>query len=82
MALHWEKSGKNANTMEKKFYGQNNHSILQQYIYAFAETNPKNAKGILPSCHNNIDNELLAIAQYCLHMGNFAKYKIVVQTCT
>jgi len=83
MALHCEKRVKNANTMERNLcVSQNNHSILQQYIYASLETSPKNAKGILPSHHNNIDGEFLTIAQYNLHMGNFAKYKIVVQTCT
>jgi hypothetical protein len=69
--------------MEKRFYGsQNNHSIFQQYIFASTKTSPKNAEGILPSHHNNINGKLLAIAQYYLHMGNFAKNKIVVQTCT
>ncbi len=83
IGLHCGKRVKNAYTMEKKFYGsQNNHSILQQYIYASAKTSPKIAKGILPSHHNNIDGKLLTIVQYNLHMGNFAKYRIVVQTCT
>jgi hypothetical protein len=82
MALQCEKRVKNANTMERKLcVSQNNHSILQQYIYAPLETSPKNAEGILHSHHNNIDGELFTIAQYNLHMGNFAKYRIVVQTC-
>jgi hypothetical protein len=64
--------------MEKKFYGsQNNHSIFQQYIFASIETSPKNAEGILPSHHNNIDGKLLTIAQYYLHMGNFAKIELL-----
>jgi hypothetical protein len=46
------------------------------------KTNPKNAEGTLPSHHNNINGEFLTIAQYSLHMGNFAKYRIVVKTCT
>jgi hypothetical protein len=57
-------------------------TILQQYIYAYVETSPKNAKGILLSHHNNIEGELLATTQYNLHMENFTKYRIVVQTCT
>ncbi len=82
MALHCEKRVENANTMETKLCGtQNNHSILQQYVYAFVETSPKNVEGTLPSHHNNINGEFLAIAQYNLHMGNFAKYRIVVKTC-
>jgi hypothetical protein len=80
MALHCEKRVKNANNMERKLcVSQNNHSILQQYIYASLETSPKNE---MPSHHGNIDGEFLTIAQYNLHMGNFAKYEIVVQTCT
>jgi len=48
MALHYEKKVENANTMERKFCGsQNNNSILQQYIFAYAETSPKNVEGIL-----------------------------------
>jgi len=48
MALHCEKKVENANTMERKLCGsQNNHSILQQYIFAYAETSPKNVEGIL-----------------------------------
>ncbi len=82
MALPCEKRVEDANTMETKFCGsQNNHSILQQYVYASTKTSPKNAEGILPSHHNNINGEFLAIAQYSLHMRNFAKYKIVVKTC-
>jgi hypothetical protein len=50
-------------------------------IYASTETSPKNAEGILPSHHNNINGEFLAIAQYSLHMGNSAKYKKFVKTC-
>jgi hypothetical protein len=51
-------------------------------IHISTKTSPTNAKGILPSHHNNIDGKLLTIVQYNLHMGNFAKYRIVVQTCT
>jgi hypothetical protein len=36
---------------------------------------------MLSSHHNNINGELFAIAKYNLHMGSFAKYKIVLQTC-
>jgi hypothetical protein len=46
--------------------------------YASTKTSPTNAKGILPSHHNNIDGKLLATTRYNLHMGNFAKYVIVV----
>ncbi len=84
MALHCEKRVENANTRERKFYdSQNNHSILQQYISTFVEISPKNAKGILFNHHNNFNGKLLTTAQYNLHMmGNYTKYKIVVQTCT
>jgi hypothetical protein len=54
---------------------------LQQYIFAFTKTSLENIEGILPSHHNNINGKLFAIAKYSLHMGSFAKYKIVVQTC-
>jgi hypothetical protein len=48
MSLHYEKKVNNANTMERKFCGsQNNNSILQQYIFAYAKTSPKNVEGIL-----------------------------------
>jgi hypothetical protein len=47
----------------------------------FTKTSPTNAKGILPSHHNNIDGKLLTTIRYNLHMGNFAKYLLVVQTC-
>ncbi len=33
-------------------------------------------------CLANIEGKLLAITQYNLHMENFTKYRIVVQTCT
>ncbi len=47
-----------------------------------AKTNPKNAKSILLSHHNNIEGELLITTQYNLHMEKFTKYRIVVQICT
>jgi hypothetical protein len=53
-----------------------------QHFFAFAKIGPTFAQDVLFSHHNNIFLVFFFIIQCILHMINFAKWWIVVRTCT
>ncbi len=81
--VHWFVKQTLNSTNKKTHTGQKEFAFIktQAIIPAFAKTRPITPQNIAHlNHHKNSNVVLLAIVQYTLHIGNFAKCKTIVQT--